>query len=82
MKKPIVIALLNFLFAGLGYLVIGEKRTFATLALIGSIAGWVWSFTTNIGNEPPIAVAAGTLTIFIAIAFAYDGYMLAKEKQR
>ena len=83
MKNPVVIALLNFFLPGLGYIVLGREKVFGALALIGSVAGWVWSFTSVLPFEEDstVAIIAALLTVFYAIAFAYDGYMLAKEEQ-
>jgi hypothetical protein len=86
---PAFIALANALIPGTGYLIIQERIVFGSLLLAGNIA-----LLVLMAVEPSVAPAGflqsesgfgmGIELLWyglFAAAFAYDGYVIAKEKR-
>ena len=87
MRKPIVVAIANYIFPGLGYVLLGKRTTFGWLVML-CVA--VQALQLYIDPYPYIvayatsefSLALAILAIFILeIAFAYDAYVLAREQK-
>ncbi len=86
MKKPIIVAVSNYFFPGLGYVLLGQRRIFGWLMMLCSS---IQAIQLYIDPYPYIvAYATTTLSLTLAIlalwllqiAFAYDVYSLAKTR--
>ena len=86
MRRPIVVAIANYTFPGLGYILLGKRMLFGVL-MMTCVA--VQAIQMYIDPYPyVIAYATTTFSLFLAlfsifmfqIAFAYDAYRLAKDQ--
>ena len=89
MHRPIVVAIANYIFPGLGYVLLGKRTEF----------GWLLMFACSIQifqlcfdplppyyvvyGSSPFSVALGILALVTGLsAFAYDAYTIAKNNSR
>jgi hypothetical protein len=87
MRKPIVVAVANAVLPGLGYILLGRRRAFGWLLLIG-VALQIIQLCIDpippyfiVYGSTPVSVTLGAAALFLVLlAFAYDGYQLAKER--
>ncbi len=86
MREPLVLAIANYIFPGLGYVLLGRRVVFGYLMMLCVV---VQSIQLYIDPYPyviayattELSLALAILAIFILeVAFAYDVYTLAKQK--
>ena len=82
-RNPLIAALLNILFWGLGYLYNGKRIAFGVLLLIASFSLTFLlllpSTTETTTTANPLADLYSLGIYLIPIAFAYDAYKEAEE---
>lgn len=85
MRRPAVVAIANYFYPGLGYVLLGQRRTFGWLLMLG-FGAQILQIVIDplpyivVYGSSVLSVTLGTLAIFILqIAFAYDAYHLAKR---
>lgn len=84
LTNPWVIAIINFLVPGLGYLALKRRIVFGALMIVVMAISWI-----TLSYSPEVLVAMnqaspiGTFLVFLisSLAFAYDGYQEAQEAQ-
>ncbi len=74
-KNPWVAAVLNFLLPGAGYLYVGKREIFGGLLLISLVPAIIGEIIA----PSPFNLALLFAEVIIIIAFAYDGFEMAKE---
>ncbi len=78
-KSPVLVAILNFISLGGGYIYLGKRKTFGWIMLVAAIVMTVEFFIGTIGHFANL-VDTHTLSLtIISIAVAVDGYLIAKE---
>jgi len=79
-KNPWVVAVLNFLFYGAGYLYAGKKKALGWGLIAVFIVMSIEFFLGNISHiNDPINTHSISMTL-LAFVLAYDGYKMVKEK--
>jgi hypothetical protein len=84
MRKPIVVALANYFFPGLGYILLGQRVLFGYIVMSAAVIQMAQLIVEPLPyivtyGSTPIVVALGFLAIFVLqLAFACDAYQLAK----
>jgi hypothetical protein len=87
MRRPLVVGLINYLFPGVGYLILGKRVPFACLVIAAVVVQIAQLYVDPLPyiatyGSTPFAVFLGFFAIFlIELAFGCDAYMLAKETQ-
>ena len=86
MRRPIVVAIANYILPGSGYVILGQRSRFGWLVLLGCV---IQIIQLIIDPLPPYFVVYGSstfslmlgaLALFtIQVAFGYDAYILAKK---
>ena len=79
-KNPWLAAVLNFIIPGVGYLYVGRRTEFAVILLAGWIISLGVSGSAFAGASTFDAGLIALSELLMMMAFAYDGYMSAKEK--
>ena len=77
-KSPILAAVLNFLFPGVGYLYVGRRVTFAVLLFIGYLFG-IFAFFIEEFRFGGLELVSSTV---VAIAFAIDAWSEASNHNK
>ncbi|HVW82732.1 MAG TPA: hypothetical protein VHC68_02190 [Candidatus Paceibacterota bacterium] len=85
MRKPIVVAIANYILPGLGYVLLGRRVGFGLLMMLGcavQVAQLYFGplpYIVTYGSSPLVIILGFSAIFIIEIAFAYDAYRLAKE---
>ena len=86
MRKPIFIGIANYIFPGLGYVLLGKRTKFGYLMMLGCAVQIIQLCIDPLPpyyivyGSSPFSVALGILALFtVLVAFAYDAYTLAKN---
>lgn len=85
--NPLLVGICNAVVPGLGYVILGNRRVFGWLLLVGSLSAIILSFVEPAFVSQSFFVsksALGTLLealwyLFFVIAYGYDAYDLARE---
>ena len=80
MQNPLIPAIANFFFPGLGYLLAGIKRLLAVLWLVGVIGLTYVEFGIR-ESEPTLYSIMFASVLVMNIAFAVDVYQSVKATQ-
>ena len=86
-KNPIIAAVLNTLFPGVGYLYAGVRKYFALLLIIGIVLSVLASFDPQSawyvdGDEVSMTLMENISTLLILAAFGYDAYNETKSVKK
>ena len=89
MKHPVVLGVLNALIPGLSYLILRERVVFGTFLIAGSVALLLLAFVEPVFRPGSLLVSSSILGqgleslwyVFFMLAYGYDAYALAREKQ-
>jgi len=85
-KNPWIAAILNLLWAGLGYIYLGKRKNFGYILFVAGLLALV-DVAMNLGTYAqgnysnlitPLVVASAVL---MELAFAYDAFKLAQGKE-
>ena len=89
MRKPIIVAIANFILPGLGYLLLGQRVKFGSIVLLACI---IQILQLIIDPLPPYYIVYGSFPLSVALGisvlviglftFGYDAYVLAKKSAR
>lgn len=80
---PFIPAVANFVFPGLGYLLVRRRVTFGWIMLVGTGMGWFWSIKYPLPDSFFVGESLFLCTaayLCISVAFAYDAYTEAKRR--
>lgn len=78
-KSPLLAAILNFLFLGVGYLYLGKRKIFGWLMIVAFI---IMSIEFLLGTLNHLTNISNTHTVsltLIAVAVGVDAYLLGKQ---
>lgn len=78
-KSPLLVAILNFIFLGVGYLYLGKRKVFGWIMILAAIV-MTWEYFIGTLNHFTNLIDTHTYSlILVSVAVAVDGYLLAKE---